>query len=572
MTNNNLFSGALIRRIALGTALAMAAGIGVAQQSSAPPAAPTEEPQAGGGPALVRRLTEAQYRATIADVFAPDVPIAGRFERGLREDGLIAVGTSHGGMSAFAVEQYDASARGIAADVTSEKRRFQFVPCQPKSDTAFDRACASQFIEKYGTRLFRRPLSAEERERFVGVAQAGQQRLGSFHRGLEYALVGMLDSPHFLLRVERVEPVPGYPGATRLDRWSKATRLSYFLTNSAPDAELMRAAGQGELDTDQGLTRQVDRLLASPRMASAVRDFFWDMLQFDGFSDLFKDPAIYPAYTSAVAKDAQEQTLRTIVSHLVTDRGDYRDLFTTRTTWMTRSLGILYRQPVASRNGWERVSYPDDGSRAGILTDVSLLALHSHPGRSSPTLRGRGLREVFLCEKVPDPPANVNFSIVQDAVNKPGSTARIRLAEHADNPVCAGCHKLTDPIGLTLENFDGAGGFRAKENGAELDLSGALDGKDFTGPRGLAQAMHDNPSVPSCLVEKMYRSAVGRDVANTEEPFLEYLNGRFEAARFRVPDLMRAIALSKTFYAVSAQPLNAAPQRAAQTARKGDRS
>lgn len=572
MKATSLPSASLLRKALLGAALTMAAGIGWAQQSAPPPALPAAEPQATGGPPLVRRLTEAQYRATIADVFAADVPIAGRFERGLREEGLIAVGTSHGGMSAFAVEQYDASARAIAAEVTGEKRRAQFVPCQPKSEQEFDRACAEQFVAKYGSRLFRRPLETGERDRFVKVAQAGQQKLGNFYRGLEYALLGMLESPHFLLRIERAEPVSGQPGVLQLDRWSKASRLSYFLTNSTPDAELMRAAAQGELETQAGLERQVDRLLASPRLASAVRDFFWDMLQFDGFNDLFKDPTIYPAYTSAVAKDAQEQTLRTIVSHLVTDRGDYRNLFTTRATWMTRSLGILYRQPVASRNGWERVDYPENGARAGILTDASLLALHSHPGRSSPTLRGRGLREVFLCEKVPDPPANVNFSIVQDAVNKPGSTARIRLAEHSDNPVCAGCHKLTDPIGLTLENFDGSGGFRAKENGADLDLSGSLDGKDFTGPRGLAQAMHDHPSVPSCLVEKLYRSAVGRDVVTAEEPFLEYLYGRFEAARFRVPELMRAIALSKTFYAVSKPPLNPSPLRSVAATSKGERS
>lgn len=572
MRVESLASISLLRKVALGAVLAITAGIGWAQQSPTPPALPATEPPAAGGPPLVRRLTEAQYRATIADVFAPDVPIAGRFERGLREEGLIAVGTSHGGMSAFAVEQYDASARGIAAEVTSEKRRAQFVPCQPKSEQVFDRACAARFVEKYGPRLFRRPLAADERDRFISVAQAGQQKLGSFYRGLEYALVGMLESPHFLLRMERAEPAPGQPGGLQLDRWSKATRLSYFLTDSTPDAELMRAAAAGELETQPGLERQVDRLIASPRMPSAVRDFFWDMLQFDGFNDLSKDPAIYPAYTSALAKDAQEQTLRTIVSHLVTDHGDYRDLFTTRATWMTRSLGILYRQPVAKRNGWERAEYPDDGTRMGILTDASLLALHSHPGRSSPTLRGRALREIFLCEKVPDPPANVNFSIVQDAVNKPGSTARIRLAEHADNPVCAGCHKLTDPIGLTLENFDGSGGFRAKENGAELDLSGSLDGKDFTGPRGLAQALHDNPSVPSCLVEKLYRSALGRDVVTSEEPFLEYLNGRFEAARFRLPELMRAIALSKTFYAVSKPPLNPTRQQSIAAAIKGERS
>lgn len=565
------FKPSLIVKVCAGLGLALAGGIGWAQQSPAPTAA-VVEPAPSGGPSVMRRLTESQYRATIADVFAPDVPVSGRFERGLREHGLIAVGSGIGGISPFGFEQYDASARGIAAEVTSEKRRAQFVPCEPKSAAAFDAACAAKFVDTYGLKLFRRPLARDERDRFVGVARTAQQRLGGFYQGLEYTLIGMLQSPHFLLRMERAEPDPSNRGTLRLDAWSKATRLSYFLTNSAPDAELLRAAGAGELDSDQGLTRQVDRLIAAPKLEAAVRAFFWDMLHFDGFNDLFKDPTIYPAYTSDVARDAQEQTLRTIVSHLVTDRGDYRDLFTTRATWLTRPLGIIYRMPVATRNGWERTEYPVDSRRSGILTDISLLALPSHPGRSSPTLRGKSLREVFLCQQVPDPPANVNFTAV-DAVSKPGSTARMRLAEHNENPACAGCHKLTDPMGFTLESFDGAGIFRARENGAEIDLSGSLDGIDFSGANGLGQAMRDNPAVPACLVDKLYRSAVGRELAEAEAPYVEYLSVVFGANGYRVPDLMRAIALSRTFYSVA--PVSnpgLTPTQTASAVKKGSRS
>jgi hypothetical protein len=555
----------------LALSLVLAGGIGWAQQSPAPAESALSEPKPVGGPAVLRRLTESQYRATIADVFGPDVPISGRFERALRHDGLIAVGTSHGGMSPFSFEQYDASARGIAAEVTGEKRRAQFVPCQPKSETAFDRACATKFVETYGPLLFRRPLPKDERERFVEVAQAAQQRLGGFHKGLEFALVGMLQSPHFLLRTENVEPDPQRPGQMRLDAWSRAARLSFFLTDAAPDAELLRAAGAGELDTQQGLARQVDRLLASPKLERAVRAFFWDMLHFDGFNDLFKDPAIYPAYTGDVARDAQEQTLRTIVSHLVADQGDYRKLFTTRATWLTRPLGIIYRMPVATRNGWEKAEYPAGSNRSGILTDISMLALHSHPGRSSPTLRGKSIREVFLCQKVPDPPGNVDFTAVQNATATPGSTARMRLDVHNESPACSGCHKLTDPMGFTLENFDGAGSFRAKENGAELDLSGSLDGVDFEGAAGLGKAMHDNPGVPLCLTDKLYRSAVGRELTEAEEPFVEYLVGSFAGQGYRLPALMRSIALSRTFYSVTPAAVGEKTNTAAKAA-KGDRS
>jgi hypothetical protein len=506
-----------------------------------------------GGPAVVRRLTESQYRATVADIFAPDIPVVGRFERAQRTDGLIAVGTSEAGLSSFSVEQYDASAIGIAAAVVSKERRAQLLPCQPKSETQFDASCAQRVIEHYGPLLFRRPLAAAETKRFVETARAGQVHLGNFYSGLQFALAGMMIEPDFLLRIERVEPDPKRPGQLRLDAYSKATRLSYFLTNSTPDRELLKAAGAGQLDTEAGLAHQVDRLMNSTRYAGTVRAFFQDMLQFDLFADLAKDPVIYPAYSAVVAADAQEQTLRTITEQLVAKTGDYRDLFTTQSTNLTRALGRVYALPVPTRNGWESTEFPATGGRAGILTDVSFLALHSHPGRSSPTLRGKAIREIFMCQKVPDPPANVDFTAFDAAVHdKASPTARDRLEDHQTNPTCSACHKVTDPLGLTLENFDGGGSFRAKENGADIDLSGSLEGVKFNGALGLGQALHDSPDVTHCLVDKVYRFGLGRKLTEQEDAYTEQFDKTFAANGYRVPDLMRAIATSTIFYAVSA--------------------
>ena len=224
---------------------------------------------------------------------------------------------------------------------------------------------------------------------------------------------------------------------------------------------------------------------------------------------------IYPAYSAVVAADAQEQTLRTITEQLVAKKGDYRDLFTTQSTSLTRALGRVYALPVATRNGWQATDFPTDGGRAGILTDVSFLALHSHPGRSSPTLRGKAIREIFMCQKVPDPPADVDFTAFDAAVHdKASPTARDRLEEHQTNPTCAACHKVTDPLGLTLEKFDGGGSFRAKENGADIDVSGSLDGVKFNGALGLGQALHDSPDVTHCLVDKMVRFGLGRKLTD----------------------------------------------------------
>ena len=570
------FSGLLKRtwprRLALGASMCaalgamIAGGLGVAQQATA-----IAEPGVVGGPALVRRLTEVQYRATVADIFAPDIPVVGRFERGLRVDGLLAIGTSRATISPFSVEQYDASARGIAAQVVSEERRAQLLPCQPADPARFDAACARRIIDHYGQLLFRRPLSGDERSRFVGAARDAQGELNDFYGAIQYTLAGMMDSPQFLLRIERTERDPDRRGEERLDAYSRATRLSYFLTNSTPDAELLRAAGAGELNNQEGLARQVDRLMSSPRYPQAVRAFFRDLLQFDLFDDISKDPQIYPAFNSNVARDAQEQTLRTIEHLLVTENGDYRDIFTTRSTSLTRSLGIVYRMPVATRNGWEEGEYGANSGRAGILTDVSFLALHSHPGRSSATLRGKAIRQIFLCQNVPDPPPNVDFSVVQDPSNTSMPTARVRLDAHRTQPTCAACHRLTDPMGLTLESFDGAGSFRTTENGAEIDVSGSLDGTNFESAVGLGQALHDHPQTARCLVQRMYGGAVGRTASTEERPYVDYLNQVFQESNYRVPALMRAIALSRNFYAISNPPPASGADHAEAT-RNGERS
>ena len=528
------------------------------------------EPEAVGGPPLVRRLTESQYRATIADVFGPDVPIAARFERGLREEGLIAIGASEAGVSAYSIEQYDAAAHSVSADVVGQKRRNTFVPCKPQSDATFDSSCAKRFVEEYGRLLFRRPLTQEEVSRFVNAAHAGQERLADFYSGLQFALAGMMVSPEFLLRIERVRHAPGRAGENELDAWSKATRLSYFLTNSTPDRELLRAAAAGELDSATGLRHQVDRLIESPHFERAVRAFFEDMLQFDQFDDLAKDSLVYPAFNSNAAVDAKEQTLHTITNLLLEQHGDYRDLFTTRQTYLTRSLGVIYRLPVPTRNGWEKTELPVSAHRSGIESQIAFLALYAHPGRSSPTLRGKAIREVFLCQEVPDPPPKVTFAGFQDTANGLKPTARDRLVAHRNQPACAGCHRIMDPLGLTLENFDGIGTYRTRENGAPIDVSGSLDGSEFHTPEGLGQALHDHPETPRCLVEKMYRFAVGRDTTMEERPYMDYLTESFATSGYRVPDLMRTIALSHNFFAVS-PPVgtgNDYEQVALQTARR----
>ncbi|HTJ64647.1 MAG TPA: DUF1592 domain-containing protein [Alphaproteobacteria bacterium] len=516
-----------------------------------------------GGPTVLRRLTQAQYQHVIADVFGNDIKIGGRFEPDMRESGLIEVGAGKVSVPASGLEQYGKMARSVAAQVFDKVHRDTMVDCKPASVATPDDACAARFLSQVGRLLYRRPLTDEEQKALVQGANDAAKGVGNFYAGLEITLASMLQAPQFLFAWENARD-------GELDGYSKAARLSFFLWDTAPDDELLTAAAKGELDNEKGLAKQVDRLLSSPRVEAGVRAYFADMFGFDGFDNLSKDPAIYPKYSFGLATDAQEQTLRTITNLLLTHDGDYRDVFTTRDTFMSRSLGAVYGIPVpkdapgASADGWQPYSFPPDDPRSGILMQVSYLSLHSHPGRTSPTLRGKALRETVLCQKVPDPPGNVNFNVVQDTKNPLYKTVRQRLEAHRTQPTCTGCHKMMDPIGLSLENFDSIGTYRAGENGTAIDASGEMDGVKFANAQGLGKAIHDHPATTACLVNRIYAYAVGRTPTKSESEWLRSdVMKDFSAAGYRLRPLLREIATSGVFFRVAGPANDAQPVRQA---------
>jgi hypothetical protein len=514
----------------------------------------------------LRRLTPEQYRLLIADVFGPTVNIDGRFEPDARADGLLAVGASQVSVTETGLERYDSLARNIATQVVDTKHRDMFIPCKPVSEASADDGCASRFFSEVAPLLYRRAPHPDETARLAAAARRATDITKDFYSGIALSLASLLESPEFLFREEVAEPDPDHAGQYRLTSVSKASRLSFLLWNSAPDERLLAAAESGELNSNRGLSRQVDRMLASRRVEDGTRAFFIDMLQFDEFATLSKDATIFPKFTPLVVHDSEEQTLRTIVDHLLTRHGDYRDLFTTRRTFLTLSLAAIYNVPLAddspngARESWISYEYPvNDPRGVGILSQASFVALHSQPGRSSPTLRGKALRQVLLCQRIPDPPANVNFSVVQDTSNPHYRTARERVTAHRTNPTCAGCHKMMDPIGLALENFDSTGGYRRMENGATIDASGELDGVSFANAVGLGRAVHDSPSIPECLVTRLYSYATGRERSTSDARITTYLERSFKSDGYRWPELLRRLATSDDFYRVPPRQVAALP-------------
>jgi hypothetical protein len=228
------------------------------------------EPTSPGAPTLARRLRPDQYRRVIADVFGPTIKVEGRFEPDVRDDGLFAVGAGHVGVTSTGMEQYEAMARATAAQVVSEPHRATLIPCTPKSDTAPDDECALRFFAKAGPLLYRRPLDQDELDAALKLAGTSAQTSKSFYAGLEMSLAGILESPQFLFRREVAEPDPGNPGAYRLNAYSKASQLSFFLWNAGPDRKLIVAAQNGTLNTRSGLASEVERMLQSPRLETGV--------------------------------------------------------------------------------------------------------------------------------------------------------------------------------------------------------------------------------------------------------------------------------------------------------------
>jgi hypothetical protein len=321
-----------------------------------------------------------------------------------------------------------------------------------------------------------------------------------------------------------------------------------MLWNSTPNAALLDAAEAGRLTDPAVLKTTAEHMVQSPRFEQGVRAFFADMLLFEKFDELAKDPVIYPYFNQDVLQALPEQTLRTITGHLLTRNGSYQALFTTPETMMTRSLGALYRVPVKHSSGWEDFSFSPQDDRAGLVGQAGFLALYSHSGRSSPTLRGRAIREVLMCQPVPNPPGNVNFTAVQDVTNKAMPTARIRLSAHTSDAVCAGCHKITDPVGLSLEKFDGIGAVRRQENGAEIDTSGAMDGKAFFGAAGLGKALAESPDTTMCVASRALEYSAGRPTEDENE--LDAVEQAFAKSGYTIRALFSLIAGSPETYRV----------------------
>ncbi len=495
--------------------------------------------------AQLHRLTVLQYQNSVRDLFGEDLEVPSDLEPDSKLHGYTSVATGELTISPFAAEKYEAAARAVAGQVVrDEARRAAVIGCELGDDD-----CLSEFFARLGRRAWRRPLKTAEVEDLMTVVETAGTSIGDGWAGVEFGIVALLQSPYFLYRVEVGQLDEDHPARLALDGYEVASRLSYLLWNTTPDDELLDAAEQGDLDSAAGVKDAARRLLESPRAREAIVGFYGEYLNFDRFASLSKNTELFPEYTPELVAGMKGEIQQLFAWIVFDQKADYRDILKTTVTFVNPQLAALYgleppEGPDATPDTFVQRDLGAGTGRGGLLTSAGLLALYAHDTVTSPTLRGKFVRQNLLCEDIPPPPPGVMTSL--DGVE--GATLRERLEQHRNDPVCGACHSKMDPIGFGFESFDPIGRQRSEEMpGVPVDSTGDLDGVPFDGPAQLQEMLADDPRVPACFARQLYRYATGHLELPRELPLIDELGADFAAGGYRVVDLLVELVASDGF-------------------------
>ncbi len=502
-------------------------------------------------PGSFKRLTTSELKNSLTALLGP-VTVSD-VEPDTFLGGFAKLGGSTVSVSLNGVGQYQAAIEAATAEVFADaKRRDAFVGCVPQGVT--DSACFRSFITRFGRLAWRQALTPAQLDRETALAATLAQTFGNATDALRATTNALLESPNFLYRLERGEPA-GAAGMWRFTANEMASRLAYFLTNSAPDNALLDAAEQGKLTTADGVRAEAQRLLQGGTGApgrESVRNFATELFRLAIVSARAKDPS-FAAYTPSL-QEAMVREVPSMLEDLVFEQAaPATDIFTTRTTYVNADLAKLYGLDAGGStvDSWVKVTLPANGLRAGYLGTGAFLSEFANQKEGSPTQRGKFIRTALLCQTIPDPPPNVSTNLA-DGPAGVHQTRREKLAVHRQQgATCNGCHALMDPLGLPLENFDTIGAYRETDGGLPLDVSGDLDGAAFNGPIELGKLLSQNEQVANCLIRNLYRYATGVLEAKEQEPAIGQLASQFKANGKDLRKLMVELAASDGFRLVA---------------------
>ena len=423
-------------------------------------------------------------------------------------------------------------------DTPSRRAIFTCVP----TDAAEEAPCAESIVRRLARHAYRQPVTDEDVRLLMGLYEQGHSEDG-FERGVQTAVQGILTSPYFLFRAER-DPVGSAPGSVhRLSDIEIASRLSFFLWSSIPDEALIDAAERGELSDPAGLAAQVRRMLGDPRADALVDNFGGQWLYLRNLESFVPDRNVYPEF-DGILKSAMRRETELFLGSVLREDRSMLDLLDADYTFVNEVLARHYGMTGVYGDEFRRVTVTDP-ARRGLLGQASILAVTSFPNRTSPVVRGRFVLEQIIGTPPPPPPPGV--TPLEDEA-KP-TTMRERMEAHRANPVCASCHRVMDPIGLALENFDSTGAWRERDGDSLIDASDVLaDGTPVDGPVALRVALLRNPEVfVGTVVEKLMTYALGRGVEYYDIPAVRQVVADAAANDYRASAIIGGIVRSVPF-------------------------
>lgn len=501
------------------------------------------------GPRPLRRLTAREYDRSVSQLLGDSGGAQGAWVTGTDLSGFDNDATALATQPTH-INQFTQSAE--AAAQRALRRLTELLPCAPTADDA----CADTFIESFARRAYRRPLLAGDRSRLRAIYKEGKV-LGGFSLGIQLIIETVLQSPAFLYRIEGLRDAAPKPGAIiPLTPQERATRLSFFLWGSPPDAALAVAADTGKLDTDADLQSQIDRLLADPRARQMGREFHEQWLELNETRGITRDPKLFPTFRPHWPEAIIAGT-QAFVSHVMFDSpvGTLGHLLTADFAFATFETATLLDVRGPKGDAPEKVT-TDKTQRAGLLTDLALLTGQAKFNRTAPVFRGKFVRERLLCQNLLPPPADLQIDLPKP---DPKLTTREMFAQHSVNPACKGCHAMMDPIGFGFETYDAIGRYRQTENGKAIDARGELLGTQvsdgtFVGAVGLAQKLSQSPDVAACMTRQWFRFAFGHAEGPLDQCALADIQTRFSAGGFNLRQLLVAIAKHDAFNTLLVTP------------------
>jgi hypothetical protein len=503
--------------------------------------------------AVLRRLTHSQYNNSVRDLLKETSDPASQFPT---EDYVNGFKNQYQALSISPIlaEAYSQAAERLAANAFRRGDARGLIPCKPTSDD--DSTCKAKFIRTFGRRAFRRPLEAEEIARYQAIFNIEK----GFLAGAQAVIETMLQSPSMVFWLEETPNQKWKP-------YAKASRLAYFIWDTAPDDTLLDSAAAGELNAPDGFERVARRMLDDARARDGLDEFVSEWMRFDRVMTASRERRLYPLFSRELAKSMTEECRR-FVSDLVWNDRNFMDAFTAKFSFINSDLAAVYKLRPPARD-FDRVEFPPESERAGLLGQALFLTLSSKPDETAPTGRGLFIREQFLCQQVPPPPPGVDTNLPPIEESKP-VTNRERLAMHAGNQMCAGCHTLIDPIGFGFEKFDAIGMRREKhkllfypnltgvaarrakpkEIELELDTKGRVAGipnSEFSSPRELGEVLARTAQCQECVVKQVFRYMSGRQDTPADRPVLNQALEAFRKSDYRFKELMVALARLREF-------------------------